>query len=320
MPPIKRRIKRLLKGKVFRKSEFGTGFSDKTLRGRLLPAEGRTEGVRAFPVVLELPSEPGIESAALEPVRIFIGTEPAQHRAERVLLWSILKHRSPRRAYQVYLMKDIKGLDRRKWKTGFTGYRYAIPAWAGFSGRAIYNDVDQIYLRDPAELFSLDMDSAGVLAVESRDTSVMLMDCDLLSSHWNLDTLRDTDIQGMHTSMLRRVRAAGLISDLPPQWNARDHEYAAQNSCLLHYTILHTQPWQPFPRALRYRPNPLAHLWFELEAEADEASFAMALKTGVEDYEALESHFRVQEPPAAGTLTGRTGNNGISRGASQGPG
>ena len=57
------------------------------------------------------------------------------------------------------------GFDRRRWLTGFTNYRFAIPHFAGGSGRAIYNDVDQIYLRDPAELFDTDMGEHGFLSI-----------------------------------------------------------------------------------------------------------------------------------------------------------
>ena len=42
---------------------------------------------------LRLPARPG--SPAAPTVRIFIGTEPAQGRAERVLLYSIAKYRNP---------------------------------------------------------------------------------------------------------------------------------------------------------------------------------------------------------------------------------
>ncbi|TFG61325.1 MAG: hypothetical protein E4H32_07520, partial [Nitrospirales bacterium] len=79
------------------------------------------------------------------PVRIFVGTETAQARAERIFVWSIDVVRDPSRTYEIYLMKELNGFDRRRWLTGFTNYRFAIPELAGGSGRAIYNDVDQIY-------------------------------------------------------------------------------------------------------------------------------------------------------------------------------
>src|SRR3546814_18300245 len=81
-------------------------------------------------------------------------------------------------------MKDLKGFDRDRWKTGFTNYRYAIPDLAGKAGRAIYNDVDQVYLADPAELFDMDMQGAGQLCISERETAVMLLDCEKMAKIW----------------------------------------------------------------------------------------------------------------------------------------
>jgi hypothetical protein len=58
------------------------------------------------------------------------------------------------------------------------------------SGRAIYNDVDQLYLRDPAELFDSDMGEHGFLAITDRDTSVMVIDCARMAFVWTLDVAR----------------------------------------------------------------------------------------------------------------------------------
>lgn len=290
---FKRFSKRVWKGKAFKKSEFGTGVFDKTLKGAWERHMERPPGHNKAPLKLTLePDQPG--AAAKEPVRIFIGTEPAQHRAERVLLWSVAKQRDPSRRYEVYLMTNLTGFDRRVWKTGFTSYRYAIPELAGFHGRAIYNDVDQIYLADPALLQDLDMNGAGVLAVDSRDTSVMLLDCGLLADTWTINDIHDSLEGKIHTTMLKKVRAKGLIADLPGCWNSRDHEYDSNSSCLLHYTILHTQPWQPFPDKLRYRENPLAALWDDLEAEADQAGFAPLWKQQADrPYSDMDSLFSI---------------------------
>ncbi|MGB5621986.1 MAG: hypothetical protein WBN65_05790, partial [Gammaproteobacteria bacterium] len=107
------------------------------------------------------------------PVRIFVGTETGQQRAERVFIWSIEQVRDPSRVYEITLMKELPGFDPRRWLTGFTNYRFAIPELAGGTGRAIYNDVDQIYLSDPAELFDMPMGEHGFMSISDRDTSVM---------------------------------------------------------------------------------------------------------------------------------------------------
>ncbi|MBW1845387.1 MAG: hypothetical protein JRJ05_13675 [Deltaproteobacteria bacterium] len=96
-----------------------------------------------------LPARPGAEITSLPPVEIFLGTEPAQYRANRVFAWSIEKVRNPFREVRIHLMSELPGFDRRGWTTGFTNFRFAIPALRGGRGRAIYNDEDQIYLTDP---------------------------------------------------------------------------------------------------------------------------------------------------------------------------
>jgi hypothetical protein len=163
-------------------------------------------------------------------------------------------------------MKDLLGFDRRKWKTGFTRYRYAIPALAGSKGRAIYNDVDQIYLADPAELFDLDMNGKGQLGINESENSVMLLDCDSMSRIWEYSGAQHGK---KHRDFRAAVHAAGLWGLMPGVWNARDAEYVAGESKLLHFTTLQTQPWQPFPHQLKYEDHPLSEVWSALEREAD---------------------------------------------------
>jgi hypothetical protein len=98
-------------------------------------------------VTLEVRS--GESPSGKPPVRIFLGTEPAQYRAERVFIWSIERIRDPSRVYEIHLLKGLVGFDRHHWTTGFTNYRFAVPHYASADGPAIYNDVDQIYLKDP---------------------------------------------------------------------------------------------------------------------------------------------------------------------------
>lgn len=212
----------------------------------------------------------GVRASGRPPVRIFLGTEPTQHRAERVFLWSIEQVRDPGRVYEIRLMKRLRDFRDRRWTTGFTNYRFAIPHFAGGSGRAIYNDVDQIYLADPAELFDLPLDGHGFLAIARDDSSVMLLDCARMAGVWSLERAQ----RGSKPELLRKALAIpGLYGPLAADWNARDGEYRAGRSKLLHYTTLHTQPWRPFPEKLVYQENALAHLWHDLERGADAAGF-----------------------------------------------
>jgi len=230
-------------------------------------------GFRATPEMVRLDADPTVEALNKPPVRIFIGSEPSQYRAERVLVWSVVKQRNPARAYEIYLMKDLAGFDRVRWKTGFTNYRYAIPELAGGQGRAIYNDVDQLYLADPAELFDMDMNGGGVCCITETENAVMLIDCAKMIDIWRPRETRTPE--NRHAHFMGRVHDKGLWRQMPGPWNSRDGEYPIPETKCLHYTTLHTQPWQPFPDRFRYRPSPLGDVFHDLEREADAAGFLL---------------------------------------------
>lgn len=259
--------------KLWRTSKFGTTLWDRRLVALFRATPRRAAGTALAPTVLLLEPALDVPPSPKPPVRIFVGSEGAQVRAERIFVWSIMRVRDPSRRYEIHVMKDLAGFDRRRWKTGFTNYRYAIPHFAGGSGHAIYNDVDQIYFADPAELFDAEMDAKAVLSIDDRETSVMLLDCAKLTDLW---PLADAQNVTSHRHFRVKVTGAGLWGHMSPFWNSRDHEYDAAQSKLLHFTILHRQPWQPFPEELRYRQHEHAKLWLELEQEADSAGFSLS--------------------------------------------
>ena len=230
----------------------------------------RPPGIRAQPECVVLGVREGADPSPKPPVRIFLGTEPAQYRAERVFFWSVEQVRDPSRIYEIYLMKDLVGFDRTRWLTGFTNYRLAIPDFAGGFGKAIYNDVDQVYLGDPGELFDTDLGQHGFLALTDHDTAVMLIDCARMASVWTL-----AEAQRRRRSFMEaKARAIpGLYGRLDPVWHARDGEYVPHRSKLLHYTAIHLQPWQPTPHRYAYQHNPAGQVWLDLERAADAAGY-----------------------------------------------
>lgn len=234
----------------------------------IVPSLGRPAGLRRYPERVTLDVKSDVLPSRKPPVRIFLGTEPAQHRAERVFIWSIEQVRDPSRVYEIHLMKELVGFDRRRWLTGFTNYRFAVPEFAGRSGRAIYNDVDQIYLVDPAALFDAEMGAHGYLSITPDDASVMLVDCAQMAPLWNLTRARHRTAK----ALLGDAHAVvGLWGKLAPEWNARDTQYSPGHSRVVHYTVLHTQPWRPFPNDYVYLDNPAAGPWHALESAADAA-------------------------------------------------
>src|SRR5262245_48308745 len=106
---------------------FKTTYRDRTLSYLLRVRRDRPPGLQPAPEKILLDVAPGVTPSGKAPVRIYVGTEPAQFRAERVFVWSIMQQRDPARVYEIYLMKDLVGFNRHNWKTGFTCYRYGIP-------------------------------------------------------------------------------------------------------------------------------------------------------------------------------------------------
>lgn len=242
-------------------------------RGQSSALESLRRG-RAEPEAITLGVRPGEDPCDKPPVHIYLGTQGAQYRAERVFVWSIERLRDPRRVYKIHIMRELAGFDRRRRTTGFTNYRFAIPEFAHAEGRAIWNDVDQIYLCDPAELFDSEMNGRGFLAMAPHgkvDTAVMLIDCKRMAKVWTLAAARRDHKK---TLIARAAAVPGLRGDLSPLWHARDaKEYLPGRSKCLHYTTPHTQPWRPCPERFVYQQHPLGELWYDLEKEANAEGF-----------------------------------------------
>jgi mitochondrial fission protein ELM1 len=239
-------------------------------------SHSRPLGYRLQPEKIVLgPKNPPFASPKT-PVRIFVGTETAQARAERIFVWSIDLVRDPSRTYEIYLMKELIGFDRRRWLTGFTNYRFAIPDFADGSGTAIYNDVDQIYLADPGKLFDLPLGEHGFLSIAENDSSVMVMNCKKMQSVWTIQRARH---ERKNTLLKDALNIPNLWGKLEPEWNARDEEYVEGKSAVLHYTALHTQPWNPFPQEFVYQESPVGYVWDTLEKSANETGFQLFSRT-----------------------------------------
>lgn len=191
------------------------------------------------------------------------------------MVWSVIQKRDPARVYELYFMKDLKGYDRSAWKTGFSNYRYGIPAMAGGKGRAIYNEMNQIYLADPGELFDLDMGSAGMLSIAEREASVMLIDCEKMLPHWTLDDAKHGRQHGYFRETVQKYKLWGR---LPAEWNTGNGEFVAAKSKCLHFERLPTQPLRPLQNSLRYEPHLGSERWLSFERAADAAGFMIFTK------------------------------------------
>jgi hypothetical protein len=256
-------------------SRFRTRWYSRTPRQWLAGNPVHIEGVRERPEVVRLDVLPGVEPNHKPPVRLFVGTEAGQSRGDRVFVWSVMQTRDPARVYEIYFMKDLKGYDRSAWKTGSSGYRYGVPTLAGGAGRAIYNDMNQIYLADPGELFDLDMRGAGVLSLSEHDSSVMLIDCERMLPHWSVEHAQQGKDHRFFRDILQNSKLRGT---LPAEWNASDSENSLQTAKCMNFNRAPAKTERRVPDSLRYEPHLDREAWLSRERAADAAGFIVFTK------------------------------------------
>jgi hypothetical protein len=234
-------------------------------------------------------------------IRVFIGCAPNGEDAESLLVLehSLRKHASE--PIELVYMKHERGgfwsgWASERWATPFSGFRWGIPAYCNFEGRALYMDSDMIVLADVAELWRTEFEPGKIVVANgSWRFCVSLWDCAAAREFFPpIEHLRKQP--AAHSAMVSYFRRRpDLIQAFERGWNYCDNEdYAPLSSAkILHYTAMDTQP------QLRYALPRLAAAgrshWFsgqvrkhprpEIETLFDEL-LAEAIAAGgrVEDY------------------------------------
>lgn len=209
------------------------------------------------------------------PVKVFVGSEIGNEKAEKALHWSIINTSSG--PVEINWMNDkYKGSiwdgwnKRRKhrkqdtgqgWKTNFSAFRWAIPELCNFEGRGIYLDVDQIVLKDIKKMWGLLMGNCATLTINRWKTDVMLMKCKKFDAEWwpRIEKMRPSGrLQSYYRTL---VYKKGRMGTMDPIYNCLDGEFWDPNKTrLVHYTEMSTQPWRPFPENMEYKPHPVPEL------------------------------------------------------------
>lgn len=227
----------------------------------------------AMPTPLATPgtADPAATAAATATARVFIGTDPSQEIASRLLQDSMRRTSSMPVVFDemASLGLPMPRAAKNQPRTGFSFNRFAIPELAGYQGRALYVDSDMLVFKDVRELFELPFDGATVLHAPSstpsrqRQFSVMMLDCDRL--RWNA---RDI-VQGLDDGRYDYqqlfwdfcIEPATAVRDaLPVEWNSLDL-YVPGRTALIHYTHMDTQPWV-------WARHPHGDVWVQALAEA----------------------------------------------------
>jgi len=210
-------------------------------------------------------------------IRVFVGTEPEQWLATKVLEFSIkLRTSASVEVFPLYLStidiptpKDKKNYPR----TPFSFQRFLIPELCEFQGRAIYLDSDMQVFTDIRELANRDMNDQELLNVwevsdDSRrpQFSVMLMDCAVLK--WNIkDIIAQLDNNELtYEELMHEMKIAkNAGAELEQEWNSLEY-FEQEKTKLIHYTDMNKQPWL-------FHHNPYASVWIKDLAKAIEYGY-----------------------------------------------
>jgi hypothetical protein len=202
----------------------------------------------------------GVDFAPLDvesPIKVFVGTQPEQMLAFKVLEHSIRRHCSMS-IDVIPLFEAVEAArinipnpsnpDLRP-RTPFSFQRFAIPSLKGYCGRAIYLDSDMQVFKDIKELWMWPLDGSDLLTVQEPVStsrrpqfSVMVLDCERLS--WDVGKLIGDLEAGRWTYeqfMYEMAPANRVASVLPSGWN--DLERHTPRTALTHYTDMDSQPW-----------------------------------------------------------------------------
>lgn len=187
-----------------------------------------------------------------EPIRLFVGTSAngEDFEAEAVLEYTARKHCSL--PLEITWMRQAASGPWSGWasckknRTPFTSFRWSIPPVCGFEGRAIYTDVDFLFVADLAELWAQPIPSVALVrnATGKVSTSCMLFDCAKAKGHVpDLTTLRA--MPDAHDVLFNYFRShTELLAPSDGNWDCGDlrgYELADPRVKAIHYTRIEHQ-------------------------------------------------------------------------------
>lgn len=134
-------------------------------------------------------------------IKVFIGCDPNNCDLEQMMVldYSIRKHTS--RPVEIVWMQISRnpesywysnperdeGWHTQEWATPFSGFRWSIPEYCGFEGRAIYMDADVVVLSDLADLWQHPIEGEAIVAAKGgqgiRRLCVSVWDCAKAQKH-----------------------------------------------------------------------------------------------------------------------------------------
>lgn len=193
-------------------------------------------------------------------MKIFIGSSSNGEDApsEAVLEYTLRKN--TKRDLEIIWMRQTDdptsywhGFQTQRWSTPFSGYRWAIPEYCNFEGRAIYMDEDMMNFRDIGDLFDMDLGPGRRPFAARRgqrfgghEFCVMVINCKY-AKDWLLPVERQRMLPDYHHRCINQFSGdESFVAEMDPRWNCLDGEGRELEDIFhLHWTKMSTQPWKP---------------------------------------------------------------------------
>lgn len=192
------------------------------------------------------------------PIRVFIGSSSNGEDAEIECAYEYTLRKNTASDLEIVWMRQTNdtssfwnGWDTSLWSTPFSGFRWGIPEYCGYSGKAIYTDCDMLNYRDIKSLIELDMKGKPLAARKGvrfggHEFCVMVIDCEAMKPVLGpIETFKR--IPTAHRQMIQGLSGNdNFVESLEPKWNCLDGEaYSLDEIYQLHFTNMSTQPWKP---------------------------------------------------------------------------
>jgi hypothetical protein len=191
-------------------------------------------------------------------MRIFIGSSANGEDAESEAVLEYTLRKNSSKDIDIVWMRQTHdpsshwyGFNTHNWPTPFSGYRWAIPEYCNFKGKALYMDEDMINFKDISILYDMDMKGKPFAARRGNrfgghEFCVTLIDC-AGAEDFLLPVARQRMLDNYHQRCIAQFSGNDyLVEEIDPRWNCLDGEgRPIEDIWHLHWTKMATQPWVP---------------------------------------------------------------------------
>lgn len=205
-----------------------------------------------------------------KPIHLFVGTSANGEDADAELVWEYTLRKNTDRDLRIHWCRQSnddtsfwskdKKWETEEWTTPWTGFKWAIPEFCEFDGKAIYVDIGIMNEKDIGGLFDMEIpDDQWFMTTKDHrghhDLSVMLFDNERFKDkfpsikEWGKVPSHDLQFRDFFCLPNRNMNA--VVGELPWEWNSINGNDQALNELELgdysqiNFNDQRTQPWTP---------------------------------------------------------------------------